>query len=300
VALVDEGNYKQALKEFESAYELAPHPLVLFNIAGAHRALKNYRQALDSYSRFLLEADGRLSSEILARGKRDMEELLSLLGRIEVDSSPQGASIVVDGEEMGTTPLGERLILAPGPHVLVAQLDGYKPLERTVRVSSGDELKLSLALVSLKSDVAVTEAEVEASDKGLTTPRSPRRVALSATFGTNTRKIATTGAPTLGASVALSGRLALGLDVVLVAYSAIPQVRFRIAGDAVSLHLIAAVPLSISDGDDSEFFVAGAGGLGVRYQMHERVGLRVEALVSYAGEERGLTIPAFAGAEVFF
>ena len=302
VALVDEGNYKRALEEFEKAYDLAPHPLVLFNIAGAHRALKNYRQALDSYSRLLLEADGQVSASMLERAKHDMEELLSLLGRVELKSTPEGASIVVDGNALGVTPLGERLILAPGQHVIEANLEGYKSITRNVRVSSGDALDVSLEFVSLKPEsAAVTESQASGSlAQGIPESPSPHKLSLSATFGTNTLKLGTTGAPTLGASFAFKDRVALGLDVVLVAYSAIPQIRFRIAGDALSVHAIAALPLSITGGEESEFFVAGAGGLGIRYTLAKHLGLRLEALVSYAGEERGLTIPAFAGAEAFF
>src|SRR5690606_18100103 len=136
-------------------------------------------------------------------------------------------------------------------------------------------------------------------------PKAPaaktlRQFSISATFGTNTLNIAETGAPTLGAAFAFSDRVSLGVDVVLVAYSAIPQLRYRLFGDGMSMHLIAAVPLNMSTGAGSDFFVAGAGGAGLRYALHERVGLRLEALVSYAGSERGLTVPAFLGAEAFF
>ena len=302
VGLVDEGNFAPALEEFEKAYALAPHPLVLFNIAGAHRALKHYREALDTYSRFLLEGDGVVNSAMLARAKLDMEELLALLGRVELDSNPRGAQVFVDGVDMGTTPISERLILTPGAHEIEARLDGHKSVTRSVRVSSGDELSVLLELTSLSSGTEATgPEETTVSVKGVRSgPPAPRRFSLSAAFGTNTLQIGTTGAPTLGAGINLSDRLSFGLDVVLVAYSAIPQLRFRVVGDALSVHLIAAVPLNVSGSGDSEFFVAGAGGAGVRYAVLDNVGLRLEALVSYAGSERGLTVPAFAGAEVFF
>jgi len=301
LSLAAEGRYEEALRAFENAYELAPHPLVLFNIAGAHRSLKNYREALDHYSRFLIEGDGLVKAELLARGKKDMDALLALLGRVEVGSQPSGALIFVDGEDMGVTPLSERLILAPGSYALEARLEGYETQKRTIRISSGDELDLDLELVAMggtEDEHAVVGVKADPIVP-LTVESSPR-FSLSATFGTNTLEIGTTGAPTLGAAVALGGRLSLGIDVVLVAYSAIPQVRVRVFGDALSMHLIAALPLNMSTGENSEFFVAAAGGAGLRYAVHDSVGLRLEALVSYAGSDRGLTIPAFGGAEVFF
>jgi hypothetical protein len=132
------------------------------------------------------------------------------------------------------------------------------------------------------------------------TNESFRRLSVSAAFGTNTLEIGDTGAPTLGAAFAFSDRFSLGVDAVLVAYSVIPQLRVRLFGDLFSMHLIAALPLNFSNGDDREFFAAGAGGAGVRYALNDRMALRVEAMVSYAGSERGLTVPAFAGGELRF
>src|SRR4029079_13902985 len=109
-----------------------------------------------------------------------------------------------------------------------------------------------------------------------------------------------TGAPVLGLAYTIGDRLGVGLEAVLVAYSVVPEVRFRLVGDALSLHAIAALPVSFKDGDQSETFVAGAGGLGIRYRAHERLSLRAEACVSSAASEGGTTVPSFAGAELWF
>src|SRR5689334_13461496 len=60
VALFKEAKYKEALAEFERAYEIAPHPLVLYNIAGCHRELSNYGEAIRFYERFLEEGKGQV------------------------------------------------------------------------------------------------------------------------------------------------------------------------------------------------------------------------------------------------
>src|ERR1700753_3087327 len=60
VALFKEAKYAEALAEFERAYEIAPHPLVLYNIAGCHRELSHYAEAVTYYRRFLAEGkDGK-------------------------------------------------------------------------------------------------------------------------------------------------------------------------------------------------------------------------------------------------
>src|SRR5690606_34023403 len=53
VALFKEAKFTEALAEFERAYEIAPHPTVLYNIAGCHRELSRYGEAVRFYKRFL-------------------------------------------------------------------------------------------------------------------------------------------------------------------------------------------------------------------------------------------------------
>ena len=53
VALFKELKYAEALAEFERAYEIEPHPLVLYNIATCHRELSHYGEAVKYYQRFL-------------------------------------------------------------------------------------------------------------------------------------------------------------------------------------------------------------------------------------------------------
>jgi hypothetical protein len=95
-------------------------------------------------------------------------------------------------------------------------------------------------------------------------------------------------------------RVSAALDVVLIAFSAVPSVRLRLVGDRVSLHAVAAVPISFTDGGKSDFFVAGAGGLSLRFRVTDLLALRLEGLVSYAGSVRGVAVPLLAGGELWF
>jgi tetratricopeptide (TPR) repeat protein len=52
-AAYEQGNFRQALTAFEAAYQLAPLPGFLFNVAQCHRQLGNYARAASSYRRFL-------------------------------------------------------------------------------------------------------------------------------------------------------------------------------------------------------------------------------------------------------
>lgn len=66
-------------------------------------------------------------------------------GAVAVTSEPPGATVVVDGENQGRTPL--RLdALTPGPHRFEISLDGYDPVERVVTVTAGETEELTVPL----------------------------------------------------------------------------------------------------------------------------------------------------------
>ncbi|HEU5057943.1 MAG TPA: PEGA domain-containing protein [Kofleriaceae bacterium] len=272
VKLFDESKYSEALAEFEQAYALASHPLVLYNLASTHRALSQYAQAVDFYNRFLAEGKGVVKPAQLARGQRELDDVLRLIARVDVTTEPEGATVSVDGRVVGPTPLGQPLILGPGDHVVGATLDGHQPAERAFRVAAGDTLAVALTLARKVDEPAAVETGGGGAAVVEPAPETrDRRFAVSAAYGTNAIEVEATGAPVLGLAYSVGDRLSVGVEAVLVAYSAVPEVRFRVVGDALSLHAIAAVPISFTDGEESEMFVAGAGGLGVRFRAHERL-----------------------------
>jgi tetratricopeptide (TPR) repeat protein len=58
------GKYQQAVAEYQAAYDLAPLPLLLFNIAQAYRLGGDKRNALSYYERYLAaEPDGRSATQ---------------------------------------------------------------------------------------------------------------------------------------------------------------------------------------------------------------------------------------------
>jgi PEGA domain len=309
VELFDERKYAEALAEFEQAYALKPHPLVLNNLAATHRALSQYDQAVDFYNRFLIEGEGKLTEAELAAGRAELEDLLRLVARVEVVTSPEGATVKVDGRSMGDTPLDDPLVLGPGDHTVVATLSGHLPAERKIRVAAGDSLRVEFALRTEERAVATvtpTRAQPAAASPRpavsvVAQPRPAlRRFSVNASYGANALEVSETGAPVVGVGFALTSRFSVGVDVVVTALSAVPAARFRLFGDTLSLHAIAAVPVTFRDDGVSETFAAAAGGLGVRWHATGALALRVESWVSYAGSEHGTTVPTFAGAEVWF
>ena len=302
VALFKETKYAEALAEFERAYEIAPHPLVLYNMAGCHRLMSHYTEAVAYYKQFLAEGKGVVAADRLTAAQSELDAILVLVARVTVTIKPPvDAELTVDRVVLDhpTMPL----ILPPGEHRLVARAPGRTSAERTVRVASGDSLSVELALgepppLPPSSGAPSTVAVVQRAEPP--PPPRPRRFAVGAAFGTNLRLVGDTGAPSLGAAFAVASRVELGRDVVLGAYAVIPSLRVRLIGDALALHAVGAVPYSITDGDSSDRFFAGAIGLGVRYRPMPGLALRLETYAAFADKMHGTSVPTFLGGELWF
>jgi hypothetical protein len=302
VTLFTHAKFAEALAEFERAYEIAPHPLVLYNIAGCHRQLSHYAEAVGFYRRFLSEARTVAPADLLAAAQTELDAILALVARVSVTITPStdGATLSVDGVPIDHPELP--LILPPGEHRLTARVPGRPETERTVRVASGDDLPLEITIAAPAAPRPATPAAVDLVDgrRAAPVPAAHRRFAINAAFGTNLLLAGETGAPSVGVAVALGSRFELGLDVVTVAYAVVPSVRVRIVGDALALHAVGALPYSFNDGAISDRFVAGAVGLGVRYRPMPSLAFRLETYAAFADKMHGTSVPTFLGGELWF
>jgi hypothetical protein len=300
VALFKEAKYTEALAEFERAYEIAPHPLVLYNIAGCHRELSHYGEAVTYYGRFLTDGKDVVPAARLTAAQAELDGILARVARVTVTITPavDGTTLTLDGAVLDHPAMP--LILPPGEHKLLAHAEGRRDAEKTVRVASSDEVAIELELGEVPPPWV---------DKPVLGPQPvvpgtvrPPRFAVTAGFGTNLRRAseADTGSPSLGFDVAIGTRLELGVDVVVPAYAVIPAVRVRLAGDELSVHLVGALPIAITDGPMSETFVAGGAGLGLRYFPMPRLAFRLESYVAFAAQPHGTTIPTFLRGELWF
>ena len=309
VARFKEGKFAEALAEFQQAYKISPHPLVLYNMAGCYRELSRYDEAVKAYRQFLDEGPGKAPEARLADAQTELNGIYALVGRVTVAvEPPTGASLFLDGQPLGTLPLDMPLIVSPGVHKLLARAPGRADVEREIRVTGGDKISIDL-LLPATADPGPPKGPGTGPETGITVPgpkpaapRGPRQFAVNAGFGTNALRAGETGAPSVGIGVALGSRLELGLDAIIVAYAVMPSLRVRLLGDQLALHAIAAAPISFKDGGEMETFIAGAVGLGLRYRLSatSSLAVRLESYASFAGKDHGTTIPTFLGGELWF
>ena len=94
-------------------------------------------------------------------------------GHVALRTNVEGASVMVDGKEVGKTPLASALPLTVGRHVLTVERSGYESAERPVDVTAGAQQDLEILLVKQAGEPAsedLSAVKPSPTDLGLATP----------------------------------------------------------------------------------------------------------------------------------
>lgn len=120
-----ERRYEDAVRAFQQADAIEPSAPLSFNIARSYERLNDSSAALRWYRDYLrrspqaknrADVEARVTDLAAAVAKRGVQQ-------ISVLSTPSGASVTIDGNSAGVTPV--TLELAPGQHHAVLKLNGY-------------------------------------------------------------------------------------------------------------------------------------------------------------------------------
>lgn len=151
VALTRESNWDAALAEFLASSELHPTRVALSNAAVCLRNLRRYTQALATYDKVLRDFGATLSEEQRAAVEQAMAELRQHVGEVEIATNVDGATIVVDGEPLGTTPIAP-LPVDAGTRLVRVSKPGFVTFEARVVVAGKQRRVVPVQLVPLRRD----------------------------------------------------------------------------------------------------------------------------------------------------
>jgi hypothetical protein len=128
---------------------LEERPVLLFNIAMCRRALLQYPEAIAAFRQYLVVADPDTPEERRQQVRELITEMEGNLARVTVRADQDGATVLLDGVRVGSTPLAQVLQLGPGSHVVEVRKDGYRDTRLPFDVMAGEARELVLALEPL-------------------------------------------------------------------------------------------------------------------------------------------------------
>lgn len=160
--LFDQSDDKGALAEFRAAYELVPHPSVLYSIGLVYASLGRPVEAVDSLERLLAQSP-RLAPEQLERAKATLAAEQAKVGSLNVTTNVP-ATVELDGVDGGKTPLAKPLRVASGIRLVSVVAPGHVPIRREVSVAGGQLVTLSLELQKSEQDLAQFDLSIDVPD----------------------------------------------------------------------------------------------------------------------------------------
>lgn len=149
------GRHEDAIRFFTEADRLAPSAPLSFNIARVYERIRNGSQALRYYRDYLRRAPGAANAAEVRELVKKYEAELASQGRqqLSVLSTPSGATAIVNGKTVGTTPwTGD---LEPGAYHVELTAPGYAPAVRDITLSREHAED---AIVTLEASAAPTAA----------------------------------------------------------------------------------------------------------------------------------------------
>jgi hypothetical protein len=173
----------EALARFERSAQLHAHAGTTYNIGVCLRALGQFTRAQRAFQRALAEhtesGDSPLPPHMLRDTQAFLEEISSLLARLDVELVPASARITLDGRPLtrtgseggrpvltaglaasgrGTSPPASRFVLIsdPGSHVMLISRRGYADVVRRIDLAPGSRRRLELVLERLPGELAVS------------------------------------------------------------------------------------------------------------------------------------------------
>jgi tetratricopeptide (TPR) repeat protein len=124
------GRYKDAIDLFLEANQLSPEPTLSYNIGIAYQDMGDVAAAMRWFRDYLRRAPVAKDRADVEKRVDGLQQHLRKMGvqQVTVLSTPEGATVVMDGRPVGVTPwTGE---IPPGTHNVALQLRGYSDGEK--------------------------------------------------------------------------------------------------------------------------------------------------------------------------
>lgn len=153
-----EARYKQAIDLFLEANRLDPHPELIFNVGQAYEKLGDVPNALRAYREYLRLSPAAGDRATVETSIKNLEQRLRDKGvqQVSVFSNPSGATVYLDGAEVGSTPA--TFETRAGRHLVVLKATGFPDTakEFVLGLDRSMDIEVTLQKVGSGSSVVVS------------------------------------------------------------------------------------------------------------------------------------------------
>jgi tetratricopeptide (TPR) repeat protein len=148
IQFAEHRQWVNALAEFNASLALRPTSAASMNAAYCLQQLGRNAEALQLYRAVLRDFDNALVDKERQSVHASIAELELNVGHLALTCDVEGATVVIDDEARGKTPVGD-LLLDPGLHVVRVVKEGYEPAQVSLTIAATQTTKWKAALFDL-------------------------------------------------------------------------------------------------------------------------------------------------------
>jgi hypothetical protein len=154
----DRSEWDAALAEFLKSREILPTAKNTYNAAVCLRRVNRYDEALDMYEALLHDFPALVGEERQV-AERELAQLKTSVGAIELRGGVPGSTVVIDTRDRGTLPLAAPLRVGAGTHTIRVSHEGFLPFETRAEVVGLQTVAVNVQLVALTAGGRLHVAE---------------------------------------------------------------------------------------------------------------------------------------------
>jgi hypothetical protein len=161
--LFNNNDFAGAATKYSQAYDLSKDPRLLFNLAICEKNLRHYARTQGLLVHYEHDLGARIAPDDRATVDAALAAIRNLVGTVRLAVTEAGATVLVDGQPVGTTPVEASLLLDLGEHTLSVKKAGFVTSEQTVKVAGGNETAVALTMaIETHTAQLLVVAEAEA------------------------------------------------------------------------------------------------------------------------------------------
>jgi len=217
-------DYKKAEDDFRRADSLIHAPTLLLGLARALAGEGKFVEAQEAYQRIIREGVAPAAPDAFKKAldaaKTEVQDISPKIGGVTITVKAAGGGdvpnvkVTIDDAPVSAAALGVKRVANPGPHVVNASADGFKPGTLNVTVPAGGAVDAPLTLEKDLSAPAPTPAQpgpTDASNAPAQQPATPEQPPPAASGGSSILPWIAFGVGGVGLGLgAVTGILAMG------------------------------------------------------------------------------------------
>ncbi|MBN2725260.1 MAG: PEGA domain-containing protein [Deltaproteobacteria bacterium] len=133
----EDRNLPVALSLYKKAYNLWPHPRIIFNMGVTLGMMSKPLEAALMFKAVLELGPEPVEAHRYKEAKERYLELMGTLAILRISSQQSGTKVYVDGNLVATAPFTKEILLTGGRHLVTANLTGHIAFNRDIFLPSG-------------------------------------------------------------------------------------------------------------------------------------------------------------------